>query len=113
MAHADSVRKTFIWCGEGKWVEGSAVRWSPIEHKTTTFSLPKSFEASRSDTQSDSAGCFSDAEGNETDCSSVSGDDINDNLDEVEDVGAWLINEEEHPLEHLSEHATLRKSASH
>jgi hypothetical protein len=36
---------------------------------------------------------------------------VKDRLDEVEDVGTWLINEEEHPPEHyLAEEANLDPS---
>jgi hypothetical protein len=73
--------------------------------------------ASRSDTESNAAGCFSDDEGNETDCLSISDDDlhsklyelhIDGSLDELEDVGAWLLNEEEYPPEYyLAEEANL------
>jgi hypothetical protein len=77
--------------------------------------------ASRSDAERDSGdACFSDDEGNETDCSSVSSDDLHaklcemyadGSLDELEDVGAWLLNEEEHPPEHyLAEEANLDPS---
>jgi hypothetical protein len=67
--------------------------------------------ASRSDTESDAAGCFSNVKGNETDCSSIAGDERNNIFDGVEDVGAWLLNEKKHPPEHyLAEKTSLDPS---
>ncbi|EFW18029.1 hypothetical protein D8B26_004671 [Coccidioides posadasii str. Silveira] len=45
-------------------------------------------------------------------CSSVGGDDVEDGLDDkLEDIGACLLNEEEHPPEHyLEEEANLDPS---
>ncbi|KGQ00729.1 hypothetical protein PAAG_12607 [Paracoccidioides lutzii Pb01] len=77
--------------------------------------------ALRGEKESDSGdACFSADEGNETGCSSVSGDDLQarlrelyggGGLDEPDDVGALLLNDEEHPPEHyLAEEADLEPS---
>jgi hypothetical protein len=73
--------------------------------------------ALRSNTQSNLDSCFSDAKGNKIDYSFVSKDNIyarldklniNNNLDEMEDIRAWLINKKKHPPEHyLAEEANL------
>lgn len=79
-----------------------------------------------SDRDNDSAEeCFSVADNNETDCSSVPGDDAGDSLDSVpddkiydnpndalDDAGAWLMNQDEEkpPEYYLAEEANLDPS---